>query len=486
MTLIRITTARANSFLAFLCAALLAGCAVGPDFVRPGRPSEQTYVTPSVADIGSAADEQHLSVGDPLRADWWVLLGSPDLDHLVDLALANNYSLDSARANLASAEQQVAVARGGLYPQVDSGTSVGRVQYGASFLGPEAFTFPTFSAYSFGGDLSYDTGAFGGTRRKIELERARATLKRETLNGARLDVAGHTVMMALEIAALRAQIAVLQDILATDQQTLDLVHSARAAGVASDMDVTTAQSQLDRDRTLLPPLNQQLDVAEDALSVLVGSSSQKWRPPEFTLSKMTLPRNLPLVIPSELVRARPDIRAAEAGLHAANAAVDVATTDLYPRIELTASLAEQGLTNGPAGTAWSLVGGITAPIFHGGALTAQRRAAQDDYRSAFAQYQQTVLTSFEQVADSLHALDNDAKSMQSEQQAFASADAALRLTRLGYGVGNAGIVQVLDAQRLRESAQLDMVRVEAKRLADTVGLFLATGGGVGAQAVASR
>jgi NodT family efflux transporter outer membrane factor (OMF) lipoprotein len=277
---------------------------------------------------------------------------------------------------------------------------------------------------------------------------------------------------------VRAQIDVVEDILSSDQQTLDLVHGARAAGVASQMDVTTAQSQWDRDRTLLPPFNQQLAVAQDALAVLTGHSPVQWNAPAFTLENMTLPHELPLAVPSELVRDRPDIRAAEANLHAANAAVGVATADLYPRITLSGSMAEEGLlTNGPAGAAWSLLGGIAAPIFHGGALSAQRRAAQEAYRSAFALYQQTVLTSFEQVADTLHALDNDAQSVHTEEQALASANAALRLTRLGYGAGNAGIVQVLDAQRLQQLAELGLVQARAQRYVDTVRLFLAAGGG---------
>lgn len=466
-------------------AAMLGGCAVGPDFVAPKRPSEQTYVARPNTDLGAARSEdtgQHLAMGHALQANWWVLLQSPELNRVVDLALAGNLSIDAARANLARATEAVAVARGGLYPQVDAAGSVGRTQYGASFLGPQAATFPIFSAYSAGGGISYDTDAFGGRKRSIELASARATMQQEALNAARLDVAGSTVMMALQIASVRAQIDVVQDILSSDQQTLNLVHSARAAGVASDMDVTTAQSQLDRDRTLLPTLNQQLAVAQDALAVLTGRSPAQWNAPDFTLAKMTLPQDLPLAVPSDLVRDRPDIRAAEANLHAASAAVAVATADLYPRITLSAAMAEEGLTNGPAGTAWSVIGGITAPIFHGGALSAQRRAAQDAYRSAFALYQQTVLTSFEQVADSLHALENGAKSVGAEEQALASADAALRLARLGYGVGNTGIVQVLDAQRLRQLAELGLVQARAQRYADTIRLFLAAGGGLTGEA----
>ena len=460
-------------------AAILAGCVVGPEFRAPQPPAEQAYVAGPNTDIGAGSDRgQHVALGQALQADWWVLLESPELNRVVEQALADNWSIDSARANLARATEAVAVARGGLYPQIDATANAGRTQYGASFLGPQASTFPIFSAYSAGGAIRYDPDAFGGTKRGVELAKARATVQREALNAARLDVSGSAVMMVLQIASVRAQIDVVQDILSSDQQTLDLVHGARAAGVASQMDVTTAQSQWDRDRTLLPPFNQQLAVAQDALAVLTGHSPVQWNAPAFTLENMTLPHELPLAVPSELVRDRPDIRAAEANLHAANAAVGVATADLYPRITLSGSMAEEGLlTNGPAGAAWSLLGGITAPIFHGGALSAQRSAAQEAYRSAFALYQQTVLTSFEQVADTLHALDNDAQSVHTEEQALASANAALRLTRLGYGAGNAGIVQVLDAQRLQQLAELGLVQARAQRYVDTVRLFLAAGGG---------
>jgi NodT family efflux transporter outer membrane factor (OMF) lipoprotein len=257
--------------------------------------------------------------------------------------------------------------------------------------------------------------------------------------------------------------------------------------VATQIDVTTALSQLDKDRAMLPLLQQQLNVTQDALATLVGKSPATWTAPDFTLGKLTLPRDIPLVVPSDLVRARPDIRAAEAQLHAASAAVGVATADLYPRITLSAAIAEEGLISGPSGPAWSLVGGLAGPIFHGGALSDDRRAAQDAYQATFAQYQQTVLVAFRQVADNLHGLSNSADGVRTEQQALGSASSALRLTRLGYGVGNAGIVQVLDAQRLQQLAELSLVQAQTQRYVQTVNLFLAAGGGMtgAAQHVAS-
>jgi len=264
----------------------------------------------------------------------------------------------------------------------------------------------------------------------------------------------------------------------SDQENLRLVRTADASGVATQVDVTTAQSQLDRDRALLPPLQQQLDVAGDALAILVGKSPSAWRVPAFSLAAITLPWDIPLAVPSDLVRARPDIRAAEAQLHAANAQIGIATADLYPRITLSAAIAGEGLVSGPAGAAWSLMGGLTAPIFRGGALQANRRGAEDAYQAAFAQYQQTVLAAFQQVADNLHGLSNSADAVQAQQQALDSANAALRLARLGYGVGNAGVVQLLDAQRLQQLAEFNLVQARTQRYVQTVNLFLAAGGGI--------
>jgi NodT family efflux transporter outer membrane factor (OMF) lipoprotein len=183
-------------------------------------------------------------------------------------------------------------------------------------------------------------------------------------------------------------------------------------------------------------------------------------------------------VPSELVRSRPDIRAAEAQLHAASAAVGIATADLYPRITLSANIAEQGLLGGPAGAAWSLIGGITAPIFHGGALSARRRAAQDAYQAAFAQYQQTVLTAFRQIADTLHALQNGADAVMAQRQALNSATRALELNRENYTAGNTTVIQVLDAQRLQQLAELSLVQARTERFLQTVNLFVAAGGGL--------
>ena len=469
------------SLAVLLATAALAGCAVGPEFQAPALPTEQAYLpsgAPPIAPAAPGEAAQTPAMGRPLPADWWTSLGSPELNETVQAALANNWTLAAARANLAKAEQIVKAARGGLYPQVDGAGGIEQRAYGAYFLGPQAFSFPTFSAYTAGVGVSYDPDIFGGTHRKIELAAADAQVSGEALNATKLTVSGAVVMTALQIADARSQISAVQDIIASDEKTLDLVRTARATGVASEMDVTTAQSQSDRDQALLPPLRQRLQAAQDALAVLVGRSPATWSAPAFDLDRMTLPEELPLAVPSELVHARPDIRAAEARLHAASAQVGIATADLYPRFNLSASVAGEGLVSGPAGAAWSLIGGVTAPIFHGGSLTARRKAAEQAYQASFADYQQTVLASFQQVADTLYGLSNAADSVRTERQALESASSALRLTRLGYGVGNAGIVQVLDAQRLQQRAQLSLIEARAHRYALTVDLLLATGGGL--------
>jgi NodT family efflux transporter outer membrane factor (OMF) lipoprotein len=478
-----------KSFAVALAAfvTVLVGCATGPRYSPPVQPTLQSYTGRTTNSTEapaagrseeSSGSRQTIVLGSEPRDNWWTQLQSPELDHVVDLALQNNLSLDVARANLAKAQEGLNAARGARSIQVDAAAGVERRRYGASFLGPEAETFPTFSAYTLGPTLSYDLDIFGATRHRIEMAGASADYEREQLRAARLRVVGDTVTQALDIASIRAQIAVVQDVLSADEKTIELVQAARRVGVVSDIDVLQATSQRDQDRTLLPPLYQDLDVAKDALAVLIGKAPSEWTAPDFALDQFVLPHELSLVVPSELVHSRPDIRAAESQLHAASAKVGIATADLYPRITLSSGWAEEGLLSGGTATAWSLIGGITAPIFHGGTLTAQRRAAQDEYQAAFARYQLVVLESFGQVADTLHALDHDAEALETQQQALTSAGGSLGLTRQGYRVGNADILQILTAQRLYELAELGVVNARTRKLTDTVSLFLASGSGV--------
>lgn len=466
-----------------LTSLLAAGCTVGPNYVSPSDPTQTTYVSPHRTSSDAAPDHtQTVVFGKTPPDDWWTVLGSEQLDRLVKLALANNQSLASARAHLQAARARIGAARGAEFPQVDAAASAQRTRIGATVLGPQAKDFPSFSAYTGGVEVSYDLDLFGGTRRRIEHAGAEAQYEAALRDAAALSVSGNVVLQALQLASLSEQIRVVEAIVADDERMLRLIRAANAAGAVSRMDVLSAQSQTDHDRTLLPPLRQQLGVSQDALAILVGAAPADWPAQDFNLQQMTLPGEIPAALPSELVHRRPDIAAAEAQLHAASASVGIATANLYPHLTLDGSIGREGLLGGgPSETAWNALGGLTAPIFRGGTLNAQRRAAVEDYQAAFGTYRETVLEAFGQVADTLQALTNDREALGTQQRAVESARASLELTRQGYQGGNAGYVQVLDAQRLNREAQLGIVQAQAQSYADAVKLLLAAGGRVGAK-----
>ena len=473
--------------LALLLGAWLAsGCATSPHYVRPADPVQSEYIKPPISRVGTEPTPgngptaaPHISLGGGPPEQWWTLLRSPEIDRLVNQALQNNQSVAAAKAHLAAARERVRAARGAWYPQVQGAAAAQRTRFGAPVLGSLAKDFPPFSAYSAGAEVSYDLDVFGGTRSRVEQAAAAAQYQSTQLAAVALVVSGNVAIQALQIATVRAQIRVADQIVSDDEHMLSLIRAARELGAVSEIDVLSAQSQLDHDRTLLPPLRQQVSEAQDTLADLIGVAPVDAPSSDVDLEALRPPDELPLTLPSELVRRRPDIGAAEAQLHAAAAAVGVATAAMYPHFTLSAGLAGAGLLNGgPSETAWNLLGGLTAPLFRGGTLNAERRAAKADYQAAFAAYQQTVLNAFSQVAASLQALGNDADSLSTQQRALESARASLTLTRQAYVAGDAGYVRVLDAERLDSQAQLDRVQADGQRYIDTVKLLLAAGGRV--------
>jgi NodT family efflux transporter outer membrane factor (OMF) lipoprotein len=463
--------------------ALLAGCASGPTFTRPEPPPADRYTEQPLqieaAAMAGADNAQHVELGAPLGPDWWKRFGSAALDDIVDRALAGNRTLVAAAATLAQAQELAAAQAGTLAPQIGLTAGVGRQKYGEEFLG-NLQKPPPFTYFAVGPTVSYTLDYTGGTARSVEQQRAFADYQRQQLDAARLAVAGNAVLQSLRIASLRAQIDTAGTILEQDRENLKLVHVAFDAGSVSRVDIVSAESQLASDTTLLPPLRQELSVAEHALALVLGKPPANAALPTLDLAGLTLPRELPVSLPSELARRRPDILAAEAQLHAATAAVGVADANLYPHLTLSASTGQQSAALAhlfePASAVWSLAAGLAAPLFDGGTLRAEQRAAAAALRASAANYQQTVLVAFGQVADSLQALDHGAEQLQAQSRAEAAARDNLDLTRKSYHEGNIGVLQVLDAERLYQQARLGVVRAEAQRYSDTAQLFLALGG----------
>lgn len=478
------TTPRSTFVRLAPLALLLAGCTVGPDFEAPALPTPSRYTAEALslqeATVAGEAAQRIVPAG-PADPAWWRLFDSEALDAVVARALEHNPTLHAARFTLAQAQALAAAQAGTRAPQVSLDAGIGRLKYGPQFLGDSAKP-PAFTYFAIGPAVSYTLDMAGGEARAVEQQFALADYQRQRLHATYLSVTGNAVMGALRIAALQEQIETVDTLLEQDRENLRLVQTAFQAGYVSRLDVVSAESQLASDITRLPPLNQALSQARNALSVVLGQMPAEGTVAVPPLREISLPRALPLRLPSELVHQRPDILAAEAQLHASTAALGVATANLYPRITLSAAYSQETTLSGQlftgASNGWSLISGLVAPIFDGGTLRARQGAARAAMQASAARYQHTVLTAFAQVGNALQALDQDAEALKAQTRAQDAAQDNLDLTRLSYKEGNTGVLQVLDAERRYQEARLAFVQIRAQRYLDTTQLFLALGGTV--------
>jgi NodT family efflux transporter outer membrane factor (OMF) lipoprotein len=458
-----------------LVALLVSDCTVGPDFERPEPAAVRSTADQSLGNAGPAGTTQATNPNTPPPAAWAAEFRSPKLAALIAQALANNWSLAAKRAALDRARARLDVVRGGRYPTIDAGGQLQRTELGATVVGPNTLKTPTFSAYGGGVRVSYDFDLFGQRRRRVEQASAQERQAGFERDAAALALAANVALQAARIATLNAQIASTRTIIATDERTLALTRGAITAGANTQIGLLEAQSALERDRAQLPPLLGGLATARDALAILVGKAPTDWVATDFTFADFTLPSRLPGAVPSTLGRRRPDILAAEAQLHAASALIGIAKADLYPRLDLTGALSREGLVGGPAAMAWTLVGGISAPVFHGGSLKAAVRGAEAGYHESFADYQQVVVQAMGEVCDALAALSSDADALAAQENAVASAAHSLELNSLGYRSGSVGLLDTLRAQRLLAEARIARDTINGARMADTIKLYFALG-----------
>ncbi len=415
-----------------------------------------------------------------IPGDWWTLFHSASLNRLIDQSLHANPDLDAAQAALRQAQENVYAEQGALFPSATIGLQAQKERIsGASFGSPSLHA--TFGLVTPSLNISYVPDVFGGTRREIESLTAQADNQRFQLEATYLTLTSNVVVAAVQEASLRGQIGATQDIIKDQQQSLNLVRQRFNLGGASQADVLTQQAQLAQTLATLPPLQKQLAQTRDQLTALAGQLPAHEVSETFSLDSMRLPEVLPVSLPSQLVEQRPDIRAAEAQMHAASAEIGVATANQLPQFSITAMLGTNatGFSNlfAPETGVWSIGGGIVQTLFDAGTLLHKKRAAVAAFEQTAAQYRSTVIKACQNVADALRALQSDADALVAQTGAERAAAASLDLARRQYQLGAIDYLTLLNAQRTWQQARISLVQAEANRYADTAALFQALGGG---------
>jgi NodT family efflux transporter outer membrane factor (OMF) lipoprotein len=469
-------------------ALALSACAAGPDFKSP-EPivtsesyyySEKPVVEQTVSAEGKAGVAQKLVIGQDIPAQWWELFRSKELDELIRSALANSPDLASAQAALRVAQENYrAISGSTFFPNVSANFTPERDKSSSAVTpNPGGALFNLFNASV---TVSYTVDAFGANRRAVEDLEAEVENQRFLVEATYLTLISNLVTTAIKEASLREQLEAQNEILLAQERQLEIVESRFITGAISKVDVLTQQGFVAQTRAALPPLEKALQQTRHQLAVYAGRLPNGSELPVFDLDALNLPEELPVSIPSALVRQRPDIRASEALLHRASAQLGVATANQYPQITLTGTygstaLGMGGLFTSPA-EMWRVAGSITQPIFSGGALSAKRRAAAAFYDQQEAKYRSTVLNAFQNVADSLQALEFDAKTLKQQVEVVAVAKKNLELANLQFGFGAINSMTLLDVKRTYQTARINLALAQAARYADTVALFQSLGGG---------
>jgi len=469
---------------------VLAGCKVGPNFTPPPPPQVTGYAqakpsaTAATAGVASGV-AQRFEPGQDIPGDWWTLFHSQPLDALVEQALKNNHDLLAAQAALRVAHEDVLAQHGSVYPSVSAGFGASR-QRASTALAPVP-NFPTvtqefsYSLFTPQVAISYAPDLFGLNRRTRESLQAQEQAARFQMIAVWTTLTSNVVVTAVEAASLRDQIEATRKLEEIEKQSLAMVRLRLQKGDATELDVAAQQTQLAQTEATLPPLVKQLAVTRHALAALVGDFPDQLPAEGFTLAGLHLPANLPLSLPSKLVAQRPDVRQARANLHAASAAIGIAAAARLPNIELDANAGSTALAISQVFTSgtgfWGIAASLTAPIFEGGALRHQELAAKDAYVGAAQQYRSTVLLAFENVADTLTALEQDAKSLQDAASAAQAAQTTLKLSQLQMRHGYISEFALLSAQQAYQQTQIALVQAQANRFADTAALYQALGGG---------
>jgi NodT family efflux transporter outer membrane factor (OMF) lipoprotein len=478
--------ARSAALLAGASMLVLSGCAVGPDFKKPAPPDVSGYTQKPLTATESAnapgGDAQRFDIGKDISGDWWTVFHSRPLNGLVEEALKNNSDIKAAQAALKSSRETVLAQRGAFFPSVSAGLSATREQDPSGALAPvpsnNAFLYNLYTPQV---SVSYMPDVFGLNRRTVESLTAQEKAVRFQLFATYTTLTSNVVVTAIQIASVNDQIVATRELIDADRKMLDILQYQLNKGYASGLDLAAQQSQLAGAQAALPPLMKQSGQLHDLLAVLTGHFPSDGPQADFTLASLTLPQDLPLSIPSKLVEQRPDIRQAEENLHAASAQIGVAVANRFPNIQITAGAGSEALKWSqlftPGTEFWNLGASLAAPVFQGGQLLHQERAARANYEQAAQQYKSTVLAAFQNVADTLTALEQDAEELKAAAVADKAAKNALDLTGRQVRDGYSSDLQLFTTEQAYQQAHITLVQAQADRYADTAALFQALGGG---------
>lgn len=480
-------SAARTSVAAFVAPLCLAACAVGPNFKPPApppvsqyaqKPAQATVATPGVP----GGNAQRFLTGADIPAEWWALYHSKPLNDLIAQALAHNADLKAAQAALLVAHENTLAQKGAYAPQVSAGATLTRQKDPSATLAPVpannsfAYTLVTPSV-----SVSYTPDVFGLNKRTVESLAAQEQATRYQMIATDITLSANVALAAITEASLEDQIATTNELIGINRQILSLLQFQKSKGYIGGADIAAQQTQLAQLEASLPPLVKQRDQQNNLLAVLTGRYPSQLPAQRLSLAALTLPADLPLSLPSVLVEQRPDVLQAEANMHAASAQIGVARANRLPNITLSANAGSNALAIGqlfgPGTGFWSLGAALLGPIFDGGTRLHQERGARYAYQQSAEQYRSTVLTAFQNVADTLVALEQDAKTLKSSAAAADAAKTSLDISRLQYKDGYAAYLAVLNAEQAYQQARLSQIQAEADRFTDTAALFQALGGG---------